>query len=72
MGECNLDQIECLDFRDYNYAVEVEDVPSRWDMIKRNADILWQAEIPCTGENGNAISSGCLRKTSQIYQIEKI
>jgi len=39
MGECNLDQIECLDFRDYNYLDEVEEVPSRWDMIRKNADI---------------------------------
>jgi hypothetical protein len=71
MIQNNLEQIECLDFCNFNYLEVQEQVPSRWEIISKNADIPWQAEIPCTGENGNIVSSGCLRKRSQIYQMEE-
>jgi hypothetical protein len=56
MGECNLDKIEWADFDDGS-PENVEEVPSHWEILTRNANILWRCEIPCTGENGNAISS---------------
>ena len=61
MGECNLDKIEYSELHGENFPdngqnVEGE-VPSRWEILARNADLPWRSEIPCTGENGNDITS---------------
>jgi hypothetical protein len=61
MGECNLDKIEYTELHGENFPDMAQDgegkVLSRWEILARNADLPWRSEIPCTGENGNDITS---------------
>jgi hypothetical protein len=59
MGECNLDKIEYADLHGPEYPEIVHATHFR----RRAASMVendWRTEIPCTGENGNVIASGCV------------
>jgi hypothetical protein len=51
MKHSNLDQIELAPYRDLDATESVEKIPSRWEIMSRNADIPWRYGIPSLGEN---------------------
>ena len=51
MKRSNLNQIELTAYRDLDSLEINEDVPSRWEIMSRNADIPWRYGIPSLGEN---------------------
>jgi len=58
MGECNLDKIEYADL----HGPEYPEIGNALQFRRRIASITgndWRTEIPCTGENGNVVASGC-------------
>jgi hypothetical protein len=58
MGECNLDKIEYADL----HGPEYPEIGHATNFRRRVTSIVendWRTEIPCTGENGNVIASGC-------------
>jgi hypothetical protein len=60
MGECNPDKIERADFQDEPFPELIQTISERRRAAARNIEIYWRCEIPCTGENGNDVSSGNL------------
>jgi hypothetical protein len=51
MKHSNLDQIELAPYRDIDMAEPGDKIPSRWEIMSRNADIPWRYGIPSLGEN---------------------
>jgi hypothetical protein len=51
MKHSNLDQIELAPYRDIDTTEPGEKIPSRWEIMSRNADIPWRYGIPSLGEN---------------------
>lgn len=51
MKHSNLDQIEVLLYRDMDANEPEKKIPSRWEIMSRNADIPWRYGIPSLGEN---------------------
>jgi hypothetical protein len=66
MGECNLDKIEYADLHGPDYP----EIGHATHFQRRTASIVendWRTEIPCTGENGNVIATGC-NETKQTIE----
>jgi len=61
MGECNLDKIEYAELYGDNSQETEDEYPPKWEILTRNANIPWRSEIPCTGENGDCVTSSCRR-----------
>jgi hypothetical protein len=58
MGECNLDKIEYTDL----HGPEYPEIGHATHFRRRTISMVesdWRTEIPCTGENGNVIATGC-------------
>ncbi len=51
MKHNSLDQIELTPFLDLDEPEWGEKIPSRWEIMSRNADIPWRYGIPSLGEN---------------------
>jgi len=51
MRNLNLVQIELVPYRDLDAAESEEIIPSRWEIMSRNADVPWRYGIPSLGEN---------------------
>jgi hypothetical protein len=51
MKRNNLDQIELEGHHDQDSLEIGEEIPSRWEIMSRNADIPWRYGIPSLGEN---------------------
>jgi len=51
MGKCNLAQIEMSVYYDQDSSDFGERIPSRWEIMSRNANIRWRYGNPAAGEN---------------------
>jgi hypothetical protein len=51
MEKGNLDQIEMSDYHDQDSSELGEKIPSRWEIMSRNANIRWRYGNPALGEN---------------------
>ena len=51
MKHSNFDQIELVPYRDLDANEPEEKIPSRWEIMSRNADIPWRYGIPSLREN---------------------
>ncbi len=51
MKKSNLDQTELAAYHDQDSFELGMEIPSRWEIMSRNADIPWRYGIPSLGEN---------------------
>ncbi len=56
MGESNLDKFERADLFDNDSKENIEEFPSRWEILTRNADLPWIREISKVGKSINVVS----------------
>jgi hypothetical protein len=56
MGESNLDKFERADLFDNDSKEIIEEFPSRWEILTRNADLPWIREISNVGKSINIAS----------------
>lgn len=55
MTELISDKIELEEAQDLGANDSAGIIPSRWEILTRNADIPWECIIPATWENDNAV-----------------
>jgi hypothetical protein len=55
MTELISDKIEHEEMKDMGTNDSAGVIPSRWEILTRNADIPWECIIPATWENDNAV-----------------
>jgi hypothetical protein len=70
MGECNLDNIEREELRGPEYP-EIANAAHFRRRVACMAEEDWRCEIPCTGENGNVIASGCIETRQSDERLVK-
>ena len=61
MTELISDKIEHEETKDVGTNDRAAVIPSRWEILTRNADIPWECIIPATWENDNAVELRILK-----------